>query len=187
MRRHERGVTGVAFTPDGSRLASSSIDGTVVIWNPATGLPGVVLDAGRFVGNGAGRQSRRRVACRGKPGRQGPNLGCARGHLASARLRNRQPAAHARGVGHACRRRGALPGGMPALSSTCGTSRIVTGPGRDQTPFSSHAVNRLRVHSSGCVRRLPSPSMNPNPVTRTALPDLPVVTTQARPGTWVTI
>jgi WD40 repeat protein len=45
MRRHERGVTGVAFTPDGSQLASGSIDGTVVIWNPATGLPRVVLDA----------------------------------------------------------------------------------------------------------------------------------------------
>ena len=37
--------------------------------------------------------------------------------------------------------------------------------------------------SSGCLRRLPSPPMNPNPMTRMSLACFLVVTTQARPGT----
>ncbi len=34
---HALGVTGVAFSPDGSMVASSSKDGTAKIWDPATG------------------------------------------------------------------------------------------------------------------------------------------------------
>ncbi len=34
---HALGVTGLAFSPDGSRVASSSKDGTAKIWDPATG------------------------------------------------------------------------------------------------------------------------------------------------------
>jgi WD40 repeat protein len=34
---HTKGVIGVAFSPDGSKLASGSLDGTLKVWDPATG------------------------------------------------------------------------------------------------------------------------------------------------------
>ena len=45
MRGHESYVYGVAFSPDGSMLASSAWDNTVRLWNPMTGEPVATLDS----------------------------------------------------------------------------------------------------------------------------------------------
>ena len=38
-RRHTGNVTGVAFSPDGKMLASTSWDGAIRLWNPQSGKP----------------------------------------------------------------------------------------------------------------------------------------------------
>jgi WD40 repeat protein len=37
LEGHTGGVNGVAFSPDGTLLATASADGTVALWDPATG------------------------------------------------------------------------------------------------------------------------------------------------------
>src|SRR5262249_53091609 len=39
LHGHARGVTGVAFSPDGTTLVSSSHDGTILLWDIAAGQP----------------------------------------------------------------------------------------------------------------------------------------------------
>jgi hypothetical protein len=44
LKGHTGPVNGVAFSPDGSRLATTSEDGTVRVWDPATGHPTITLE-----------------------------------------------------------------------------------------------------------------------------------------------
>src|SRR5262249_50446164 len=46
LKGHERGVTGVVYSPDGRRLTTASLDGTVRRWNAATGQEVSRLEAG---------------------------------------------------------------------------------------------------------------------------------------------
>ena len=55
-------LCGLAFTPDDKRLASISSDGTVKLWDVATGQEALVLRGHTSAGLGRGLQPRRHPA-----------------------------------------------------------------------------------------------------------------------------
>ena len=80
---HTGGVAAVAVAPDGSWLASGGADGTVRIWDAATGQERAVLEAAAHrpaVGGGGGGAGWQLAGLR-RPGRDGADLGC--GHRAA--------------------------------------------------------------------------------------------------------
>jgi len=58
---HSHWVTGTAFSSDGTKIVSSSFDGTVRVWDVATGKPLTRIEAGDIIRNAAGADARSRV------------------------------------------------------------------------------------------------------------------------------
>jgi WD40 repeat protein len=54
LRGHESGVNDVAFSPDGTRLATASLDGTAKVWDAATGGVLFTLEPGKADAASAG-------------------------------------------------------------------------------------------------------------------------------------
>jgi WD40 repeat protein/serine/threonine protein kinase len=54
LEGHQRAISGLAFSPDSSVLASTSRDGIVVLWDVASGRPVARLDADERASNGLG-------------------------------------------------------------------------------------------------------------------------------------
>ena len=77
---HTDTVSGVAFSPDGHRLASASADGTVRVWDADTGQP---------IGAPADRTHRRGVQCGVQPRRAPAGLRQRRRHGADVERRHR--------------------------------------------------------------------------------------------------
>ena len=75
-------MTAVAVAPDGSWLASGSQDGTVRIWDVATGQERATLTGHTERGDGGGGGAGRQLAGLRQPGRDGADLGC--GHRAAS-------------------------------------------------------------------------------------------------------
>ena len=75
-----RGGTAVAVAPDGSWLASGGRDGTVRIWDVATGRERTVLTGHASRREGGGGGAGWQLAGLRRPGRDGADLGC--GHRA---------------------------------------------------------------------------------------------------------
>ena len=62
LKGHTGGVTSVAFSPDGKRLASAGEDGTVKVWDAATGQEILTLKGHTGRVNERGVQPRRQAA-----------------------------------------------------------------------------------------------------------------------------
>ncbi len=73
---HEATVIWVAFSPDGSRLATASADGTVRIWDVATGRPAAPPRKHDNEVFHLAYQPRRAHAGQCQQGRHGPSVGC---------------------------------------------------------------------------------------------------------------
>ena len=97
---HSGPVTALAIAPDGTWLATGSVDGTVRIWDTATGQQCAPSPATR-AGDRAGHRPEWRLAGHHRAGQQGADLGP--GHRRIARctlLWSRQPLGHFSGDRH---------------------------------------------------------------------------------------
>src|SRR5262249_44568798 len=125
LAAHDGPVTAVAFSPDGETLAPAAADGTVKLWDPATGK-------GRFTFRGHNRPDPlppgRQALARGDrpgPGRQAGGRGGEPGAAG-------EPAAGKRGtagLGSWTGRQDGLPGGRPRDGSRPGLQREKRRPG----------------------------------------------------------
>ena len=66
LQGHQAGVTSVAFSPDGERLVTSSLDQTVKVWNSATGKEILTVEGNVQRCEQCGLQSGRKTADIGK-------------------------------------------------------------------------------------------------------------------------
>src|SRR5262249_12896666 len=66
LRGHTNGVTSLDFSPDGKRLASTGFDGTLRVWDAATGRSVFIPKTGLF-GGALFTPDGKRLVCQGWP------------------------------------------------------------------------------------------------------------------------
>ena len=101
-------VTSVAFSPDGKRLASAGRDGTVKVWDAATGQEILTLKGHTGGVSERGVQPRRQAARLRQCGRDGEGVG----------RRDRAGNPHPQGAHRLCHERGVQPDGKRLASAS---------------------------------------------------------------------
>ena len=132
--QHGSGVYSVAFSPDGSRLATGSVDGRAWIWDADTGHELTSLRHGDWVLVG-GVQPGRHPPGHRRSGRAGADLGCRH------RSRAHQPPAQRLGLG------GVQPGWLPPGHRRYGSADLGC---RDRPQ--GHQPSGRRRDNVGCVQ-----------------------------------